>query len=249
MMDVRLSGPVEVYASDVPSSVGPPLQRGVLAALAVDAGRLVLTETLINRVWGDAAPAHARNSVYVYVARLRRVLGRGEEGVSRLVHRSRGYLLDVDQDQVDLHRFRRLLDQARDQVYNADEQVGLLRHALRLWRGEPLADVSGEWAARIRQSWHQARLDALVSWAKAEHRVGNAGAVIGPLVELVGEYPLVEPLVAELMWALHAAGRDAYALECYSNARRQLVEQLGVEPGSELQKVHRAILLGRGRTT
>ncbi len=247
-MEFRLLGPVEVWAADGCLEMGPPQQRAVLAALAVDAGRPVFRGTLIDRVWSERAPEGAASALYAHINRIRRVLAAaaaGEEPV-RLARRSGGYVLEVDPEEVDLHRFRQLALAARDRQRPDDEQARLLREALDLWRGEPLADLPGEWPARMRDSWEEERLDAAVAWAQAELRMGRPDEVIGPVRELVAGQPLKERPIGVLMQALAAAGRGAEALECYAMARSRLVEALGAEPGRELQRVHLAILKGEG---
>src|SRR5215467_8197609 len=246
VVEFRLLGPVEVWAPDRCLEMGPPQQRAVLAALAVDAGRPVFRDTLIDRIWSGRVPEGAASALYAHINRIRRVLAAeavGEEPV-RLARRSGGYMLEVDPHEVDLHRFRRLALAARDRQRPDDERARLLREALDLWRGEPLAGLPGEWPARMRDSWEEERLDAAVAWAQAELRMGRPDEVIGPVRELVAGHPLRERLIGVLMQALAAAGRDAEALECYAIARSRLVEALGAEPGRELQGVHLAILKG-----
>ncbi len=243
-MEFRLLGPVEVWAAGGCLEMGPPQQRAVLAALAVDAGRPVFRGTLIDRVWSERAPEGAASALYAHINRIRRVLAAaaaGEEPV-RLARRSGGYVLEVDPEEVDLHRFRQLALAARDRQRPDDEQARLLREALDLWRGEPLADLPGEWPARMRDSWEEERLDAAVAWAQAELRMGRPDEVIGPVRELVVGQPFKERPIGVLMQALAAAGRGAEALECYAMARSRLIEALGAEPGRELQSVHLAIL-------
>ncbi len=245
-MEFRLLGPVEVWAADGCLEMGPPQQRAVLAALAVDAGRPVFRGTLIDRIWSERAPEGAASALYAHINRIRRVLAveaAGEEPV-RLARRSGGYVLEVDPEEVDLHRFRQLAVAARDRQRPDDERARLLREALGLWRGEPLADLPGEWPARMRDSWEEERLDAAVAWAQAELLMGRPDEVIGPVRELVAGHPLKERPIGVLMQALAAAGRDAEALECYGIARSRLIEALGAEPGRELQSVHLAILKG-----
>jgi tetratricopeptide (TPR) repeat protein/DNA-binding SARP family transcriptional activator len=244
-VEFRLLGPVEVRAADRCLEMGPPQQRAVLAALAVDVGRPVFRDTLIDRIWSEHAPKGATSALYAHVNRIRRVLAEasGEEPV-RLARRSGGYVLEVDPQEVDLHRFRRLALAARDRQRPDDERARLLREALDLWRGEPLADLPGEWPARMRDSWEEERLDAVVAWAQAELRMDRPEEMIGPVRELVARHPLSERPIGVLMQALAAAGRDAEALECYAIARSRLVEALGAEPGRELQGVHLAILKG-----
>jgi DNA-binding SARP family transcriptional activator/tetratricopeptide (TPR) repeat protein len=245
-VEFRLLGPVEVWAADRCLEMGPPQRRAVLAALAVDAGRPVFRDTLIDRIWSGRAPERAASALYAHINRIRRVLAAGAAGAEpvRLARRPGGYVLEVDPQEVDLHRFRRLALAARDRQRPDDERARLLREALDLWRGEPLTDLTGEWPARMRDSWEEERLDAAVAWAQAELRMGRPDEVIGPVRELVAGHPLKERPIGVLMQALAAAGRDAEALECYAIARSRLVEALGTEPGRELQGVHLAILKG-----
>jgi DNA-binding SARP family transcriptional activator len=247
MMELQVLGPVQLLAGGSVVPVEQPQQCTVLAALIVEAGRLVPVEVLVDRVWGPDPPQRARRTLHTYITRVRRLLeqasGAGDEAV-RLVHRTGGYMLEVGPDRVDLHRFRRLLDRARDPSCGDEHRVVLLREALGLWRGEPLTGLPGQWAARTREGWRQQRLDAVLAWAQAELHVGNPAVVIPVLTDLLGEHPLVEPLTAALMRALHAAGRNAEALDRYTITRQRLVEELGVDPGAELQALHRAILRG-----
>ncbi|MEV0132537.1 tetratricopeptide repeat protein [Dactylosporangium sp. NPDC050688] len=226
--------------------LGPAKQRIVLAALLADAGLTVTVPDLVDRVWGDEPPAEARNSLYTYVSRLRRLLRRasvpGDEPAV-LIRHSGGYELRIDPDRVDVHRFRRLVTAAAVGDTAGDAQrAGALREALRLWRGAPLADLHGEWAARTRQRWCGEQVAATLAWADVELRLGRAAAVIGPLAALAAEHPLDESLTAALMRALHAGGRGAEALDRYARARRRLIDELGVEPGRELQAVHLSVL-------
>src|SRR5512142_535149 len=247
-MELRLLGPVEVIADNgIHVQVGVPQRRAALAAFAVDAGRLVTRETLIDRIWDQAPPASVQAAVYSHVSGIRRLLDQLNGATCggaqvRLQRQPGGYVLMIDPDAVDLHRFQRLVAGARD----ADdrERAAMLRQALGLWRGDPLAGVVGAWGARMRQSWIAQRLDAVVAWARAELATGDPGAVVGLLTDLSGEYPLHEPLIGVLMRALTVAGRISDALECYSLLQRRLADELGTDPGGELQALHRAILRG-----
>ncbi len=247
MVEFRLLGPVEVWADGHRLPAGQPQQRAVLAALLVDAGQPVTPQTLVDRVWGETPPQGARPSLHAHIARIRRVLqlaGEGTAAPPRLLLRPGGYVLDVDVERVDMHRFRGLLRQSREPECPDAHRVQLLRGALALWRGEPLAGLPGSWATRTRESWWQQYPDAAVAWAYSELRVANPGPVISRLSELVGEYPLVESLAAVLMRALYAAGRGPDALGQYTRIRSRLADELGVDPGPELQAIHQAILRG-----
>jgi DNA-binding SARP family transcriptional activator/tetratricopeptide (TPR) repeat protein len=237
---------VEARVDGHPVDLGPPQRRLVLAVLVAEAGRVVRVETLIDRVW-DEAPDGARRTLHVHVSHIRRLLERSataDRPPGRLLRRSGGYLLDVDPEQVDVVRFRRLVEQGRAPDRPDGARAGLLREALDLWQGEPLADLAGGWAARARAAWAQERLDTAIAWADVETRSGDPSAVIGPLTALVEEHPLVEAAVAALMRALIAAGRSAQALERYAATRERLAGELGVDPGIDLRQLHQAILRG-----
>lgn len=229
--------------------LGRPQERLVLATLLVNAGQLVTVETLIDWVW-ETAPDGARRTLQVHVARLRRLLAHvsGSTGASvPLVRRSGGYLLDIDPYSVDLHRFRRLVAVARDSSH--PDRVAELRKAVRLWRSEPLSGLSGPWAVRNRAAWQQEYLDAVATWAQAELQAGDPAAVIGPLTELTDQHPFVETLAVELIRALHKVGRTADALDVYARTRKVLADQLGIDPGHDLRKVHQTILRGATNPT
>ncbi|MFJ5921138.1 BTAD domain-containing putative transcriptional regulator [Kitasatospora sp. NPDC092948] len=246
-MDVRLSGEIEVRSAGRPLDVGTPQQQLVLAALLVDARRPLPIEALVDRVWGHDPPAGPRPVLYAHLSRIRALLRRAAapDGgpAARLERRHAGYVLDVDPDVVDLHRFRRLVEHA-DRQPDDGARAATLAEALRLWRGEPLAGLSGAWAAQVRAGWHRRRLDAVLRWAQAELRLGRAAAVISAVPDLTAEYPLAEPLEHVLIQALHTAGRGAEALHRYGLVRRRLAEELGADPGRELQALHRSLLAG-----
>ncbi|WP_282203847.1 AfsR/SARP family transcriptional regulator [Kitasatospora fiedleri] len=247
-VDFRLLGEIEVRSAGGPLDVGTPRQQVVLAALLVDARRPIAIETLVDRVWGHRLPAHPRPVLYAHLSRIRGLLRQtavpGGGTAARLERRHAGYVLDVDPELVDLHRFRRLVEQGADRQRDDEAGAAELAEALGLWRGEPLAGLAGEWAAQVRASWHRRRLDAAVRWARAEFRLGRPGAVISAVPDLTAEYPLAEPLEHVLIQALHAAGRSAEALDRYGTVRRRLAEELGAAPGTELQSLYRAVLTG-----
>ncbi|GAA5189640.1 hypothetical protein GCM10023322_42880 [Rugosimonospora acidiphila] len=242
-MEFRVLGAVEVLTPRGTLSVGPPQRRAVLAALLVDAGRPVPPEVLLGRVWDDA-PDGARRALHAHITRLRRLLADGGQPAT-LVRRSGGYALDIAPGDIDLHRFHGLVAAARTSRRAHGERSALLRRALGLWHGMPLADVAGDWAARTRQALLRQRLDAAVLLTDVELQRGAHGAVIQLVRELLVEYPLAEPLHAALMRALVAAGRQAEALDTFAALRTGLRDGLGAEPGAQLHELHQAILLGR----
>ena len=241
MAELRLLGPVQLWVGDRAVDLGPAKQRTVLAALLVDADQAMPTEALIDRIWDDDPPASGRSALYSYVTRLRGLLRAAVDG-SRLDHEPGGYRLALAGHHVDLHEFRRLVALAHDGGHDDERRAAMLDQALRLWRGPALADLPGDWAARIREVLGQQRLDATVSWARIQLRLGRTDETIGPLREVLTDHPLVEPLAAVLMEALLREGRSAEALDCYGATRRRLVEALGVEPGPELRRLHATIL-------
>jgi DNA-binding SARP family transcriptional activator len=113
-----------------------------------------------------------------------------------------------------------------------------------MWRAQPLTGISGPWADRMRQTWQQLYLDAVIAWSDAEIRIGNAGTIIDRLADLAAVHPLVEPLALALMKALWTAGRGAEAMDFYATTRHRLAEDLGIDPGPDLKSLYQTILRG-----
>lgn len=242
----RVLGQVEVEAGGRLLDVGPRQRRLVLAALAIDAGKPVTLGTLAGRVWGSAAPDAPSSALYAHLTRLRRVLAQAAADSATPVALSRhggGYVLGVDPQQIDVHRFRSLVEASRS-VERAADRMTLLRTALSLWNGPPLPMFTGEWALRLRASLESQFISAITAWAAEELRHGNPGPVADRLAQAVAAHPLAEPLVALLMRALCGLGRTAEALAWYAGARRRVADELGAEPGLELRRLHVAILRG-----
>ncbi|MER7927905.1 tetratricopeptide repeat protein [Streptomyces sp. NPDC096057] len=162
-----------------------------------------------------------------------------------LVRGPAGYRLDITPELVDAHRFRDLIARARRAEVSDSGRLLTLREAMGLWRGTPLAGLTGEWAERTRESWLHQYVDAVPAWADAELRVGGHLVVIDTLSGLVAEHPLVEPLTVALMRALHAAGRTPEALQCYAGLRKRLADELGTTPGAEARREHQDLLTGK----
>ncbi|OLB80735.1 MAG: hypothetical protein AUI14_05640 [Actinobacteria bacterium 13_2_20CM_2_71_6] len=239
-MEFRLLGPVEVWARGRLIDLGHAKQRSVLVLLLLEAGRVVPVATLVDRVWGHAPPDSALNVLYGYIARLRKALT--PTGV-RLVRRSGGDLVDVDPDEVDVHRFHRLLAEA---ATGGDPQrmAATYDEALALWRGTPFADVTSDWLASVAEALDSERLSALVERNEAYLRGGRHVDLVESLRELVARYPLDERPVGQLMLALFRSGRESEALDAYRQARLYLADQLGTEPGPALRQLHQRILRG-----
>lgn len=241
---LRLFGPVEADMNGRALDLGPPQRRAVLACLAVYAESPVSIDLLVERIWGDYPPDGARPALHAHIARLRRVLAGAPDGQPVLSRRNQGYVLDIGRDSVDIHRFQRLVAKAKGSAVDDQHRVRLLDEALRLWRGRPLASVSGDWATRVREGIEKQVISAGVLWAEAELRSGHAEAVIDGLIRLTSLYPLSEPLAAALMRALCAAERRAEALQHYAATRTRFREEFGTEPGPALGNLHTAILRG-----
>ena len=241
-MEFRLFGEVRLHVAGRRLDAGTPRQQAVLAALAIDAGRPVPIETLVDRVWGENPPEQARNVLYSHLSRIRRLLE--QPGETPIARRTAGYVLLADPDAVDLHRFTRLTERGKDTRLSDEDRAAALSEALRMWLDTPLAGIPGDWADQVRVTWQRRRLDAAVRWGELALRLGRPGTVIDTVAELVDTYPLAEPLEAVLMRALHAAGRTAEAIERYDVVRRRLADQLGTDPGPELQELHAALLRG-----
>jgi predicted ATPase/DNA-binding SARP family transcriptional activator len=239
-MEFRILGPLEVLDGERVIAFEAAKQRALLAVLLLHANGVVPRERLIDELWGERPPATAAKVVQAYVSQLRRRLGR-----DAIATRGPGYLLRVDEDAVDATRFRRLVAEGRRLATSAEQEPAAhaYRAALALWRGPALADVVVESFARNEiERLEEERLGALGDRIDCELALGRHEDVIPELETLVREHPLRERLRAQLMLALYRSGRQADALAAYQQARRTLAEELGLEPGGELQELERAIL-------
>jgi len=246
-MDVRLLGPLEVRTpADGPVRLGGPRQRTLFGLLALRAPHVVSTPHLIDGIWDEDPPASATRTLHAHVAYLRRALTGA--GLDRpILTRPPGYALAATAEQVDAHRFTELVRQGRAalQAGAADDAAGTLADALRLWRGDVLADCPiGEWARAEVASLRETRLYATEDLLAARLALGEHAGVAAELEGLVGREPLRERLWELLMIALYRAGRQGDALGAYHRARAVLAEELGVAPGAALREAEAAILAG-----
>ena len=230
-------------------SLGGAKQRSVLAILLLHANEVVSSDRLIDELWGGSPPETAATSLHGYVSQLRKQLeparGAGEAG-TLLLTRPPGYVLRVDAEQLDLHRFEQLAAQARrDLVEGKPERASAtLREALDLWRGAPLADLAVEPFAQAEIACLvELRLAALEERFDADLALGRHHELVPEIEGLIRRHPLRERLRGQLILALYRSGRQADALEAYQQTRRVLVEQVGIEPGQALQRLERSILL------
>ncbi len=244
MMKFRLLGPLEFRAGeDDWRGIGARKWRSVLAALLIKAGQIVPADVLINEVWGETPPAKAGNLISIYVLRLRRLLGDTDSSV--LVTRAPGYLLRLAPGDTDAQVFEDLVREGR-RAYGAGDSeraAAQLAEALALWHGSPLADVPPTTLVETEaERLDELRLDAAELRIRAELACGSHAQVIPDLRRLLADHALRENLWLLLMQALDGAGRHAEALETYGQARRVLVEELGVDPGTELRQYHAGLL-------
>jgi DNA-binding SARP family transcriptional activator/tetratricopeptide (TPR) repeat protein len=236
-------GPLEVWTGQDWSSIGAPKWRALLAALLLNPGQAVSTDRLAAELWGDDPPDRATNLVSVYVLRLRRALGDPEGRV--LTTRAPGYQLLLGPGDLDAECFETLAAQGRDALADSDpgHAADKLAEALELWRGRALADVppsalvTAE-ADRLEES----RLSALELRIEADLGCGRAAQLVPELRRLLSDHQLREGLWALLIRALDGAGRHAEALAAYGQAREVIADELGVDPGPELQGLYQAML-------
>ena len=239
-LDVRLLGPLEVRRDGGEVSSGGPKPRTLLAVLALEPGRVVSVDALVEALWPRDPPETASHAVQVYVSQLRKALGEGA-----IETRAQGYVLALDPFAVDVHRFTRFVAEGRELLAAADASSAssVLRDALALWRGPALADFTYEPFAQAEISrLDELRIVALEERIEADLALGRHGELVPELEALVDAQPLRERPRAQLMLALYRSGRQADALGAYRDTRETLVEELGIEPGPELRNLEAAIL-------
>ncbi|MGI5269160.1 BTAD domain-containing putative transcriptional regulator [Nonomuraea sp. CA-218870] len=235
-------GPLEVRIGGRQVSLPAGKHRVLLAALLLRANRTVRTDELIDYVWDGAPPAGARGTVQTYMARLRAALHPADV----IVTQSDGYLIETPDTTLDLNRFRDLRDRAETAVaHGRAAESALLRQALALWRGPALADVPSETLRTLAAlPLAEERLATLERRIEADLSLGRHRQVVAELRTLTAEHPLHERFWGQLVMALHGSGRQAEALEAFRRLRRLLHDELGIEPGEDLQDLHRQVLNG-----
>ncbi len=242
-MEFGLLGPLLVRRGDEVVAVPQAKQRTVLAALLLRPGQVVAADELIAALWSEP-PASARVTVQNYVRRLRRTLDDTDR--SRIRTQPRGYLIQVDPEELDTARFEGLLGSARSAARAGrwDASAASARAALALWRGPPLADVESEVLVREVPRLTEMRLQALEARIEADLHLGFHQEVAAELRGLSVAHPLREQLHAQLMLALYRSGRRPEALDAFRRARQVLVGQLAIEPGAGLRALYRQMLAG-----
>jgi DNA-binding SARP family transcriptional activator len=241
VLEFRILGPLEVVEERGPIRLGGIKQRATLAMLLLSANRVVSVDRLADDLYAGAAPVTALKQVQRQVSELRKVLG----STSGIETRSPGYVIRLAPEQLDLTIFERAAANGIEALGAGEAQraAELLRRALGIWRGPPLADLTYESFAQAPiERLKEIHLAALEHRIEAELAIGREVELVGELEELVTEHPFRERFRAQLMVALYRSGRQADALEAYRQARQTLVERFGIEPTAPLQRLERQIL-------
>jgi predicted ATPase/DNA-binding SARP family transcriptional activator len=242
-VQIDVLGPLEVRdAGGSPVPVTGARLRTLLTRLALDAGRPVGFGVLVDALWGDEPPADEANALQTLVSRLRRALG----GPDTVVQSQAGYRLAVERDAVDAARFERLAADGAQALRAGDtrEAARVLAVALALWRGPALADSTGEALLPFAARLEDLRLAAAVDRIDADLAIGDPAVLVPELEALAAAHPLHERVAGQLMRALGASGRQADALIAYDRLRARLADELGVDPGADVQQIHVELLRG-----
>ncbi|QFY12124.1 tetratricopeptide repeat protein [Nonomuraea phyllanthi] len=244
ILEVSLLGPFQVTVDGEPIRLAGRRRVEVLARLAVSVGQVVAADRLLTDVWTEGRTATAGKQLHIVISKLRESLG------ELIVTRSPGYLLDLPPDRVDANRFSTLVRRARAARHEGDQAqaAALHRRALELWRGAPLDGLAAPWARVEATRLEEVRTVAVEEYAEDLMALGEHAEAVSVLTAHTVGHPLREHPRAQLMMALTLMGRPAEALEVYADVRQSLVTQLGVEPGAELRRVHRAVLNREVRT-
>jgi WD40 repeat protein/DNA-binding SARP family transcriptional activator len=247
-LEFRILGSLQVLADGESIRLGGPKQRSVLAMLLLQANRMVPLEQLASDLYDDNIPPTAGAQIRDHVSQLRKLLDpahRPGAAAELLETRPPGYLMHLDPEQLDASRFELLVTQATGALGRGEFDVASreLRDGLALWRGPPLADFTyASFAQPAIGRLEELRLTALERRIEADLALGQDGALVAELEELVREHPLREQLCCQLMLALYRAGRQAEALDAYQATRRRLDEELGIEPSPALRELERKML-------
>lgn len=250
-MKIQVLGPLsaEVNGGSIVPTAGKP--RQILALLALYPGRVVPVQTLMEEIWGTDLPQSALTTLQTYILQLRRRLGTamgpGVPGSAKdvLATRHGGYLLQIPPDAVDVHEYDTLVAGGQTAFEEGDDRraADLLRKALGLWSGPALVDVRVGPILEIEvMRLEESRLVTVERRIDADLLLGRHVEVIAELTELIARHPQHEGLHSQAMVALYRSGRQATALDVYRRLRNRLIDELGVEPSPQLQRLHQAML-------
>ncbi|GAT80811.1 SARP family regulator SrrZ [Streptomyces sp. F-3] len=250
-MDIQVLGPLnaDINGVSIVPTAGKP--RQILALLAFYPGRVMPVPTLMEEIWGANLPRSAMTTMQTYILQLRRRLGTAmgpdAPGSAKdvLATRHGGYLLQIPPESVDVHRYEQLVA-AGQSAFDAGEDeraAGLFRRALDMWQGPALVDVRVGPVLEIEVvRLEESRLGTIERRIDADLRLGRHSELLAELTDLIARHPQHEGLHSQAMVALYRSGRQAAALDVYRRLRARLIEELGVEPSPQLQRLHQAML-------
>ncbi|MFJ5779693.1 BTAD domain-containing putative transcriptional regulator [Streptomyces sp. NPDC093094] len=250
-MDIQVLGPLsaDVNGVSIVPTAGKP--RQILALLAFYPGRVMPVPTLMEEIWGTEMPQSAMTTMQTYILQLRRRLGTAmgpdAPGTAKevLATRHGGYLLQIPQESVDVHRYEQLVTAGQSAFESGDDEraADLFRDALAMWQGPALVDVRVGPILEIEvMRLEESRLVTVERRIDADLRLGRHAELLAELTDLIARHPQHEGLHSQAMVALYRSGRQATALDVYRRLRGRLIEELGVEPSPQLQRLHQAML-------
>jgi len=239
-----LLGPFECRHESETIIVEGPRQQAVLAVLLLEANKIVTVDRLIKAVWEDDPPTTARTQIQICISKLRKQF-EPYAGAAFIRSGRGGYSVEVPDDRIDVHRFRRGIEAARSALSNGEDRraASLLKEALDLWGGQPLEGMEYDFLRRLTVPFEEQRLGALEQYFRLEIEAGNASGVVGMLRRIHEEHPLWESICRHYMHALYQCNRQVEALELYHRFRRRLADEHGIDPGREVQELHLGILM------
>lgn len=239
MVEFRVLGDVQARDDGRLLDLGHARQRCVLATLLADANQVVSPSELVDRIWGGIPPTRARDVLYSYLSRLRSPLARVDD--ASLQRRGGGYVLSIEPNSVDMHRFRDLVRRGR-QTDCSNSALGLFEQALALWRGDAFTALDTEWLDALRDTLAWERFVVELDCYDLRLDRGQHARILPALTARAEAQPLDERVTGQLMLALYRCGRQVDSLDRYARLRTRLVEELGIEPGRSLQRLHEQIL-------
>jgi DNA-binding SARP family transcriptional activator len=240
MVEFRVLGPVEAVVDGRPIPLPATKPRALLAVLLLSRNRAIPVSELVTELWGDEPPETATKALQVHVSQLRKAIG-----ADRVLTKPPGYSVRVEDGELDLDRFDRLVREGRERLAAGDANTAAqrLEQALELWRGPPLAEFRSEpFAREAGARLEESRLAAIEERIEADLELGRHTRLMSELEQLVARHPYRERPRGQLMLALYRSGRQAEALELYRRTRETLVDELGIEPSLALQELERAML-------